>query len=153
MATKTAKKPAKAAAKPKTAAKAKTTAKVAAKSKTAVKAKAAAKPKAVAKAKATAKPKTVTKAKTVAKAAAKPKTAAKTKAPVKTMAKAIKNVKSFDAPKFQEFTIRDNSGVVGQVRLKPNAVAWKSKSSKTYQQISIDQLAALAAEHGRQVKA
>ncbi len=68
--------------------------------------------------------------------------------------KAVTNgAKTFDAPKFQEFTIRDNAGVVGHVRLKPNAVAWKSKSAKAYSQISIDQLAALTAEHGRQVKA
>ena len=129
--TKTAK--AKTSAKTKTAAKAKTT-KVAAKA-----------TKTVAKAK-------TTKAAAKSKAPAKAK-AAKPKAAAKTAKKAVKNVKTFDAPKFQEFTIRDNAGVVGQVRVKPNAVAWKSKSSKAYHQISIDQLAALTAEHGRQVKA
>lgn len=141
-----------AATKAKTPAKAKTTAKPKAAAKPKVAAKAAAKPKTVAKAAA--------KPKAPAKATAKPKAAAKTKAPAKTAAKAkapakkVSNgAKSFDAPKFQEFTIRDNAGVVGHVRLKPNAVAWKAKSSKAYQQISIDQLAAFAAEHGRAVKA
>jgi|GEM_PF-4317426 uncharacterized protein YdeI (BOF family) len=131
MAAKTAKKPAKA----KIVAKAKAPAKVAKK---------------VAKAKVAAKPKAV--AKSPAKAAAKSKTVAKAKAPAKKKAVAT-GAKTFDAPKFQEFTIRDNAGVVGHVRLKPNAVAWKPKSAKAYQQVSIDQLAAFAAEKGRQVKA
>jgi len=129
------------------------TAKKPAKAKT--KAKAAAKPKVVAKA-AAPKVKAAAKPKTVAKAAAKPNAAAKAKAPAKAPAKAkatSNGAKTFAAPKFQEFTIRDNAGVVGHVRVKPNAVAWKAKSSKAYQQISIDQLAAYAAEHGRQVKA
>lgn len=133
MATKTAKKPAKAktAAKAKAPAKPKIATKAAAEPKAA--AKSAAKPKAPAKAKATAKPK----------ANATPKAAAK---------KATGGAKTFATPKFQEFTIRDNSGVVGHVRVKPNAVAWKPKSAKAYQQISMDQLAAFAAEHGRQVQ-
>ena len=146
-----------AATKAKTPAKAKTAAKTKAAAKPKVAAKAAAKPKTVAKA--AAKPKAPAKAKAPAKTAAKPKVAAKSKASAKTTAKAKAPVKkasngakTFDAPKFQEFTIRDNSGVVGHVRLKPNAVAWKAKSSKAYQQISIDQLAAFAAEHGRAVK-
>ena len=139
MATKTAKKPAKA----KTAAKAKAPAKPK------VAAKAAAKPKAVAKP--AAKPKAAAKPKTTSKTAAKPKSADKAKT---AKAKpAARSVNSFDAPKAHDFTIRDNKGVVGHVRVKPNAIAWKPKSGKAYQQITLDQLAAFAAENGRQVQA
>jgi hypothetical protein len=42
--------------------------------------------------------------------------------------------------------------VVGQVRIKPNAVAWKPKRARAFQQISLEQLAAFAAEHGRSVQ-
>jgi hypothetical protein len=63
-----------------------------------------------------------------------------------------RNVKKFDAPKCQDFTIRDNSGVIGHVRLKPNAIAWKPRSAQEFHQISLDQLAGFAAEHGRKVQ-
>ena len=126
--------------------------KVAAKPAAKAPAKAAAKPQTVAKA--AAKPKTVAKA--PAKAAAKPKTAAKTAAKPKTAAKSksaapTRNPTRFNAPLSQDFTISDNSGVVGHVRIKPNAVAWKPKRAKAYQQISLEQLASFAAEHGRSV--
>lgn len=142
--TKTATKPkapakAKVAAKPKAAA----TAKVAAKPTT------ASKPAATMPAKTAAKAptKTATKAKTAAKAPSKPKSAAKPK----TVASA-RNVKKFNAPQSQDFTISDNSGVIGQVRVKPNAVAWKPKRGRAFHQISLEQLAAFAAEHGREVQ-
>jgi len=116
------------------------TAKKPAKAKTAVKAKAPAKPKVAAKA--AAKPKTAMKAAPEPKAAAKPKAARK-----------AGGAKSFDTPKAHDFTIRDNKGVVGHVRVKPNAIAWKPKAGKAYQQITLDQLAVFAAENGRQVQA
>ena len=75
------------------------------------------------------------------------------KAAVKKPAAKKKNVKKFAAPKSQDFSILDNSGVVGHLRIKPNAVAWKAKSSKGgYDQLTIEQFAALAAEHGRKVE-
>lgn len=88
--------------------------------------------------------------KTKAKAAA-PKAAAKT-----TVTKTAKpnGPKSFATPKYHEFTIRNDGGVVGHVRLKPNAVAWKPKGSKAgFHQVSLEQLATFATEHGKQVKA
>jgi len=103
--------------------------------------KAAAKPKASAKPKVAATPKAAPKAKT------KPKVAAKAKATA-----SVRNVKKFDALKSQDFTISDNSGVIGQVRVKPNAVAWKPKRGKAFHQISLEQLAAFASEHGREVQ-
>lgn len=59
--------------------------------------------------------------------------------------------KTFVAPKSQDFTIRDDDGVIGHIRVKPNAVAWKSKSQQTWDQVSIDQLAKFAAEKGKKV--
>ena len=121
--------------------------KAAAKPKTPAKAKAATTPKVVAKAKATAKPKTPAKATTTAK----PKASAK--APAKAKASASpRNVKKFNVPQSHDFTISDNSGVIGQGRIKPNAVAWKPKRGKTFHQLSLEQLAALASEHGREVQ-
>ena len=111
------------------------------------KTKAATKTKAPAKANAAAKPKVAAKAKAAPKATAKPKVAAKPKA-----AASARNVKKFAAPQSHDFTISDNSGVIGQVRVKPNAVAWKPKRGKAFHQISLEQLAAFAAEHGRQVQ-
>ncbi len=138
MATKTAKKPAKAkTAKAKAPAKAKVAAKSAATAKTATKA--------------APKPKVAAKPKTAAKTAAKPKAAAKPKTAAKKPATG--GAKSFDTPKAHDFTIRDNKGVVGHVRVKPNAIAWKPKAGKAYQQITLDQLAAFAAENGRAVQA
>ena len=99
-----------------------------------------------------AKPKAAAKPKASAKTAAKPKAAAKPKKTAKAKPKA-NGAMSFDAPKAHDFTIRDNKGVVGHVRVKPNAIAWKPKSGKAYQQITLDQLAAFAAENGRQVQA
>ena len=123
-------------------------------------AKKAAKPKAAAKAKAATKPKTVAKAaakpKTTTKAAAKPKAKAATKAKTtaKTAAKPKAKASTFaEMPKSQEFRVRNKDGIVGHVRLKPNAVAWKAPRAKAYKQITMAQLAALAEEHGRQVKA
>ncbi len=121
----------KAAAKPKTPAKAKTTTKT----------------KVVAKTKATAKPKT--QAKTAP--ATKPKVSAAAQVKAKSNVSA-RNVKKFNAPQSHDFTISDNSGVIGQVRIKPNAVAWKPKRGKTFHQLSLEQLAALASEHGREVQ-
>lgn len=136
MATKT-----KAAAKPKVTARANAPAK----SKVTAKPAAAAEPKVVAKAPA--------KAKAVAKSKAAPKTAAKTKAAAKeNPAPSTRNVKKFNALQSQDFTISDNLGVIGQVRIKPNAVAWKPKRGKAFHQISLDQLAAFATEHGREVQ-
>ena len=124
------------------------------------KTKAASKSKPPAKAKATAKPKTTAKTKALAKpkASAKASAAAKSKAvanapeKAKGAAASARNVKKFNAPQSQDFTISDNSGVIGQVRVKPNAVAWKPKRGKAFHQISLEQLAAFAAEHGREVK-
>ena len=118
---------------------------VAAKTKLTAKSSASAKRKAVAKA--PAKEKTTAKAKTAPKAMTKSKAAAKTKASA-----SVRNVKKFDAPRSQDFTISDNSGVIGQVRVKPNAVAWKPKRGKAFHQVSLEQLAAFAAEHGREVQ-
>ena len=133
--------------------------KAAAKPKAKAKAKATAKPKVAAKASAKAKTKAVAKAPAKAKAAAAPK--AVSKATVKSKAKAksktkaaasARNVKKFSAPQSQDFTIADNSGVIGQMRVKPNAIAWKPKRGKAYHQVSLEQLAAFAAEHGREVR-
>lgn len=122
-----------------------------AKRKAATKTKVAAKPSTTAKpkvvAKAPAKEKTATKAKAAPKPTTKPKAAPKTKA-----TGAVRNVKKFDAPRSQDFTICDNSGVIGQVRIKPNAVAWKPKRGKAFHQVSLEQLAAFASEHGREVQ-
>ena len=82
-----------------------------------------------------------------AKAPARKRASAKPKA-----AASARNVKKFAAPQSHDFTISDNSGVIGQVRVKPNAVAWKPKRGKAFHQISLEQLAAFAAEHGRQVQ-
>ena len=127
--------------------------KTAAKPKTPAKAKTATKPKVVTKAKASAKPKATVKATTPSK----PKAAAKTPTKVKPTAEpkaaaSARNVKKFNVPQSHDFTISDNSGVIGQVRIKPNAVAWKPKRGKAFHQLSLDQLAALAAEHGREVQ-
>ena len=130
---------------------------MATKTKTATKPKAATKSKVAAKPSSATKPKVVAKAPARTKAAAKPKAAPKTSAKPKTAAKqksatSVRNVKKFNAPQSQDFTISDNSGVIGQVRVKPNAVAWKPKRGKAFHQISLEQLAAFAAEHGREVK-
>ena len=135
--------------------------KAATKPKATAKAKAADKPKvtaqATAKPSAAAKPKAASKAAAKAKASAKPKAAPKATAKSKAAAKpkataSARNVKKFNAPQSQDFTISDNSGVIGQVRVKPNAVAWKPRRGKAFHQISLEQLAAFAAEHGRVVK-
>ena len=125
----------KAAAKPKAPAKAKASTSPKVKAKMPAKAKVTAEPSAAAN------PKAVAKAPYKANAAAKPKAAA-----------AARNVKKFNAPQSHDFTISDNSGVIGQVRVKPNAVAWKPKRGKSFHQISLEQLAAFAAEHGREVQ-
>ena len=127
------------------------------KTKAATKSKASAKAKAPAKLKVVAKPKVVAKAPVKAKAAAKPKAAAKATAKPKAASKqkavaSARSVKKFTAPQSQDFTISDDSGVIGQVRIKPNAVAWKPKRAKAFHQISLEQLAAFAAENGRQVQ-
>ena len=129
----------------------------------ATKTKTATKPKAATKSQVAAKPSSATKPKVVAKASAKTKAAARSKAASKTSAKpktatkpksaaSVRNVKKFNSPQSQDFTISDNSGVIGQVRVKPNAVAWKPKRGNAFHQISLEQLAAFAAEHGREVK-
>lgn len=59
--------------------------------------------------------------------------------------------KSFAAPTSQDFTITDDDGVIGHIRVKPNAVAWKSKSQQKWDQVSIDQLAEFAAKKGKKV--
>ena len=127
------------------------------KTKAATKSKASAKSKAPAKLKVVAKPKAVAKAPAKAKAAAKPKAAPKTTDKPKAASKqklavSARNVRKFTAPQSQDFTISDDSGVIGQVRIKPNAVAWKPKRAKAFHQISLEQLAAFAAENGRQVR-
>ena len=127
------------------------------KTKAATKSKASAKAKAPAKLKVVAKPKVVAKVPAKAKAAAKPKAAAKATAKPKAASKqkavaSARSVKKFTAPQSQDFTISDDSGVIGQVRIKPNAVAWKPKRAKAFHQISLEQLAAFAAENGRQVQ-
>lgn len=59
----------------------------------------------------------------------------------------------FVAPKFQDFTIRDEDGIVGHIRIKPNAIAWKPKGQhKTFNQISIEQFADYAFDEGKEVK-
>ncbi len=60
--------------------------------------------------------------------------------------------KRFNAPTSQDFTIRDDSGVIGHLRIKPNAVAWKPKSQQDYDQITLDQLALFAAANGKKVE-
>jgi tripartite-type tricarboxylate transporter receptor subunit TctC len=62
-----------------------------------------------------------------------------------------RNRRVFAAPTSQDFTIRDDNGVVGHMRIKPNAVAWKSSGQQKFDQVSIEQLAKFAAEHGRKV--
>jgi len=59
--------------------------------------------------------------------------------------------KTFGAPLSQDFTIKDSSGVIGHLRVKPNAVAWKPKSQQKYDQITLDQLAKFAADEGKKV--
>ena len=129
--------------------------KAATKPKVTARAKAPAKPKVTAKPAAAAEPKVVAKAPAKAKAKPKvaPKTAAKTKAAAKANpAPSTRNVKKFNALQSQDFTISDNLGVIRQVRIKPSAVAWKPKRGKAFHQISLDQLAAFATEHGREVQ-
>ena len=63
-----------------------------------------------------------------------------------------RNRKSFDALKSQDFTIRDDNGLVGHLRVKPNGIAWKAKSQRTYKQISIEAFAEFADREGRTVK-
>jgi|JI10StandDraft_1071094.scaffolds.fasta_scaffold1751893_2 hypothetical protein len=59
--------------------------------------------------------------------------------------------KTFVAPLSQDFTIRDADGVVGHLRVKPNAIAWKPKSQQKFDQITLDQLADFAADKGKKV--
>ncbi len=61
------------------------------------------------------------------------------------------NRRRFNAPQSQDFTISDDVGVVGHLRVKPNGVAWKGKSQQKFDQITIEQLAEFAAKHGRKV--
>lgn len=61
------------------------------------------------------------------------------------------NRRRFEAPQSQDFTVRDDNGIVGHLRVKPNGVAWKPKSQQKFDQLSIDQLAELAAKYGRKV--
>ena len=63
-----------------------------------------------------------------------------------------RNRKRFDALKSQDFTIRDGNGLVGHLRVKPNGIAWKAKSQRAYNQISIEQFAEFAVQEGRTVK-
>jgi hypothetical protein len=92
---------------------------------------------------------------TTAKATTAKTTTAKTATAKAPGAKAAKprGASAFVTPKYHEFTIRNNSGVVGHVRLKPNAIAWKPKGDKAgFRQISLEQLATFANEHGKQVQ-
>ena len=62
--------------------------------------------------------------------------------------KKTRNKKSFRAPTSQDFKIVDDNGVVGSLRVKPNAIAWKARNQRQFDQITIEQLAEFAAEKG-----
>lgn len=84
--------------------------------------------------------------KTAVRKAAAPKLAAQK------VAKKPANRKEFVTPQFQDFTIRDAEGKLGDLRIKANGIAWKKKGHQTYKQVSLDVFAKLAEETGRDVK-
>ena len=61
--------------------------------------------------------------------------------------------KVFDAPKFQEVTIRSEDSIVGHVRVKPSGVAWKAKGTHSkWHMLSLEKFAELAIQHGKEQK-
>ncbi len=52
----------------------------------------------------------------------------------------------------QDFTIRDEDGIFGHIRVKPSGIAWKAKNQHKYSQVSIEQFAEFADQEGRMVK-
>lgn len=60
--------------------------------------------------------------------------------------------KYFEAKQSQDFEIKDDDGVVGRLRVKPNALAWKPKQAHMFHQVSIEKFAEFAVETGKEVK-
>lgn len=59
----------------------------------------------------------------------------------------------FDWPKHEDFQVLDPSGnVVGEVRVKPNALLWRDKGKHTWQGVSLEDFAAFANKHGKNQK-
>lgn len=61
-----------------------------------------------------------------------------------------RNRKQFVAPTSQDFKIRDDNGIVGHIRIKPSAIAWKPKGAQGFYQLSIDQFAEFAVANGKE---
>jgi hypothetical protein len=54
----------------------------------------------------------------------------------------------FRGPESQDFTIVDDDGVVGHIRVKPSGVLWAPKNSQTWHRLSLERFAELATKHG-----
>lgn len=63
-----------------------------------------------------------------------------------------KNNKEFAAPLSQDFTIKDSTGVIGHLRVKPSGIAWKGKGQQTYYNVTIDAFSEFATKYGKASK-
>ena len=56
----------------------------------------------------------------------------------------------FDWPKHEDFQVLNaDSKVVGEVRVKPNALLWRDKGKQSWQGVSLEQFAEFANAHGK----
>ena len=56
----------------------------------------------------------------------------------------------FDWPKFEDFKVLGpDKGVVGEVRIKPNALLWRDKGKHSWQCVTLEQFAVFANKHGK----
>ena len=61
--------------------------------------------------------------------------------------------KVFDAPKLQDYTIRNDGAIFGHVRMKPSGVAWKPKGTHSkWHMLTLEKFAELAIKHGKEQK-
>lgn len=64
-----------------------------------------------------------------------------------------RNSKYFGGATAQDYTIYDNDGVVGHIRIKPSGVAWKAKGTHSkWLMLSVEQFSELAMKHGKEQK-
>ncbi|MCY3878476.1 MAG: hypothetical protein OXF74_04760 [Rhodobacteraceae bacterium] len=52
--------------------------------------------------------------------------------------------KKFRAQKSVDFTIEENGGVFGHLRIRPNAILWKPKNGQRYYSVKSEEFAKLA---------
>lgn len=64
---------------------------------------------------------------------------------------AKQNRKRFKLLESQDFTIEDDTGIIGHIRVKPSAVLWKPVGAQQYYRLALDKLAELATQHGKSV--